>query len=158
LEFELSAGNIAIGTYTLLYITLPEGWGVTRAESPPDVYYTILKGGGAWVKMGEASYYLVNRVRGDVVGLDVRCRPLEGWRPRRDMEGPIQVNTHQAYIKRVLLKPGLFRRRELHELQLVVPCRDTERVLEIRFTGQGEGIDEIAPQISSLRCHNPQPG
>lgn len=100
----------------------------------------------------------VDWARGDVVGLDVRCRPLEGWRPRRDMEGPIQVNTHQAYIKRVLLKPGLFRRRELHELQLVVPCRDTERVLEMRFTGQGEGIDEIAPQISSLRCHNPQPG
>lgn len=150
-EFELSAGNVIIGTFTFAFVSLPDGW-VVRKGSPPDIEFTTKLGNLGWVLEGSGSFYAVNVVTGQIVEIDVSCKKKRNP-SLRGGEPTIRVSGHEASWSTGHEKAGLIRRRELEVLRVTVPCDVTGRLVKISFSGQRDGIGSMEKLVGLVRCH-----
>lgn len=153
-EYELATGNLLMGRFTWIYIYVPEGWSVKLGDAPADVNYTSVVKGVGWVLDGSSSYYVVNLVGGEVVELDLRCR--KGVRnpglPKEGFEAST-VNGHNCFIGNRTVKRGL-RRKLLTQSTLTIPCPETSRTIEAKFTSSSApAVEELKKLFPHYRCH-----
>ncbi|MDJ0272096.1 MAG: hypothetical protein QXN23_03165 [Candidatus Caldarchaeum sp.] len=153
-EFELSTGNLLMGRFTFVVVSVPEGWAVKIGDAPADVNYTTIVDGVGWVLDGSSYYYVVNLVTGEVIDLEVHVK--KGLRQKshgNENAAVIYVNGHTAILETRQVKRGL-PRKPATKITLTIPCQKTSRTIELVFTGKsGEELEELRKCFPSIRCH-----
>jgi hypothetical protein len=151
--FELAAGNLILGRFTFAYLNLPEGWSLSLGTEP-DIYRTVTVGQRAWVLEGSAIYFAMDPLSGESYELSLRC---QGLRDLRHRGFELLTAGHAGSYSIGELRAGMLRRRTLRRLEVRVPCDVTKRLLELEFTGEGEGLESLLSVRDLVVCHEAPP-
>jgi len=154
-KFELFTGNVLMGTYTLVTLTLPEGWTVQRSRNPPDIYYMGEVAGRRWILEGFAHYLLANQVSGESYDLVVEIRKGRGRADRHASGGErvVRLGGHIALVTVRSYTRGLFRKERVAEHEIRTYCDVTDRRITIQVTSPSELPEEVLEALQESECH-----
>lgn len=154
-RFELFTGNVLMGTYTMITLTLPEGWAVQRSRSPPDIYYMGEVRGRKWILEGFAHYLLANQVTGESYDLVVEIRKGRGRSDRQAVGGErvVLLGGHRAFVAVRSYERGLFRKERVTEHEIRTYCDVTDRRITIQVTSPSELPEEVLEALLESECH-----
>jgi hypothetical protein len=154
-KFELFTGNLLMGTYTFITLTLPEGWVVQRSASPPDIYYMGEVGGRRWILEGYAHYYLANHVTGESYDLLVEVKKGRGRKEERfeGRERRVSLAGHRAFVTVRSYARGLFRKEAVTEHEIRTYCDVTNRRISIQISSPSELPEEVLEALLDSECH-----
>ncbi len=154
-KFELFTGNLLMGTYSFITLTLPEGWVIQRSKSPPDVFYMGEVGGRRWILEGYAHYYLANQVSGESYDLLLEVKKGKG-RAEGRFEGLVRSVSfagHTAFVTIRTHASGLFRKEPLTTHEIRTYCDVTNRRISIQIASPSGLPDEVLEALLDSECH-----
>ncbi len=154
-KFELFTGNIVMGTYTIITLSLPEGWVVQRSSNPPDIYYMGEVGGRRWILEGYAHYFLANQVTGESYDLLIEVRRGRGRRerPLEGLERVVKLGGHRALVTVRSYARGLFRKETVTEHEIRTYCDVTDRRISIQISSPSELPEDVLEALLESECH-----
>ncbi len=154
-KFELFTGNLLMGTYTFVTLTLPEGWLIQSSRNPPDVYYMGEVGGRRWILEGYAHYYLANQVTGESYDLLVEVKKGRGRTERRlgEQDRLAYLAGHRAVVTVRSFARGLLRKEPVTEHEIRTYCDVTNRRISIQIASPSKLPEEVLEALLDSECH-----
>lgn len=152
-QYELFTGSLLSGTYSLLTLTLPDGWVIQRTRIPPDIYYMGVVDGRRWILEGYATYFLSNVVTGDSYRLFIEIK--KGLNPIQSEAGASITSFagHTAYLTVTPVSIGFFRKKPAWEVVLKTVCDKTQRSIKIQITSTHKLPEDVLEAIRDSSCH-----
>lgn len=156
-DHVLAATHFVLGPANFLILRLPQNWDVRIGRNPYDVDYTIFLDGVRWAQEGRATAFLVDEAAKKAMELDVRTAkaPLRPPLLAGAQKGGCRVGGHDASYALGEARYGLFRTKRFRMLQIAYRCEPTQRHVDLRFLGRGEGgpLLSLLEPLGGCRCH-----
>lgn len=158
--YTISTGNVVLGVFRYITLTLPQEWIIKKSELASEINYSVEHNGVRWVLEGESHHYLVNLFRGDMYQLNIKCRKITNL----NMSVPSGVEDHSTGFTTLaghgcffiigLKKVGLLRKDRMRFVKLMFNCDETKRLIEIEMLGKGPSdLGDLLEVIRNSRCH-----
>jgi hypothetical protein len=154
-KHEIGTRNILLGASYFLTLRLPPTWDLARGVGQPEVVATHQRGQQKWVASGKAWYVLQNAERNWAMELALEMGHPRVRLPSGPHTEPIQVDGHEAQLRRWQRSRGLFRRWQVNYLEVAYNCPQSERYVRIELSSRCDraAFEEVLATIPAWRCH-----
>jgi hypothetical protein len=152
---EIGTRNLLLGASRFLTLRLPSTWDLAPGVGPPEVVASHHRRHQKWVSSGRAWYVLHNAERKWAMELALEIGHRRPYLPPGAGSEPVVVDGHEGWLRRWQRSRGLFRRWQVHYVEVAYNCPQTDRYVRIELSGRCEeaAFEEVLATVSEWRCH-----
>ncbi len=156
-DHVFAATNFFLGPTNFLVVRVATRWEVRIGRNPSEVDYTTTLEDIRWATEGRATGFLVDPTARRAIELEIRAARAAAPRSPNlpvSEQGACRVGGHPASFAIGEVRQGLTRKRA-RVLRVSFRCDQTNRSVELRFTGACEPADlrEFLGPLEGARCH-----